>query len=39
MTDPTFWITAFWVCAGLGTIGTVVAAISLIRSGGDNYQK
>ncbi len=31
--------TAFWICAGLGAIGTVVAGVTLIRTGGDNYQK
>jgi len=36
--EPLIW-TIFWVLAGIGAIGAVVAAISMIRTGGDNYSK
>jgi len=36
--EPVIW-TIFWVCATLGTVGAAVAAVSMIRTGGDNYSK
>jgi len=32
-------MTVFWVVSAIAAIGGLVAGITLIRTGGDNYQK
>ena len=32
-------LTIFWVIVAVGAIGGVVAGVTMIRTGGDNYQK
>jgi hypothetical protein len=38
MAQAIIW-TVFWICAGLGTLGALTAAVAMIRTGGDNYSK
>ncbi len=38
MAEAIIW-TIFWICAGLGTIGAAVAAVTMLRSADGNYGK